>query len=388
MARFDIDKATVRNKLEPRREPYWGAPVETGLYVGFRRLEMGGNWIARYRTEEGQRYQALGVMTAQNDYEAARREARRWMKRVQAGMGATEIHTVAQACAEYVSSLELSKRPEAADAARQSMRRTVYADPMGAMKLDKLREKHLQEWMQRLETGTFVPEAVKGGRKTAPMKPATIRRTLASLKAALNLAVRKRHIAAERAIEWQAVGVSKAAETRRDLYLTREQRRALRDAATGSLRDLIECVALTGCRPGDPAVALRKDYDHRSGSVTFKTKEHPRTIPLSAPARELLDRLAKGKLPLAHLFTDDEGSAWTSRRWHEPMKAAVEAAGLPPQTVLYTLRHCWITDAIVSGMDLLTVARLVGTSVAMIEKNYGHLVDAAARDRLAQVSFI
>jgi hypothetical protein len=39
-------------------------------------------------------------------------------------------------------------------------------------------------------------------------------------------------------------------------------------------------------------------------------------------------------------------------------------------------------------MDLLTVARLVGTSVAMIEKNYGHLVDAAARDKLAQVKFI
>lgn len=39
-------------------------------------------------------------------------------------------------------------------------------------------------------------------------------------------------------------------------------------------------------------------------------------------------------------------------------------------------------------MDPLTVARLVGTSLEMIQKHYGHLVHSAARDKLASLSFL
>ena len=70
------------------------------------------------------------------------------------------------------------------------------------------------------------------------------------------------------------------------------------------------------------------------------------------------------------------------------MKAAAADANLPSETVLYTLRHSWIIDAIVAGMDLLTVAKLVGTSLLMIEKTYGHLVHDAVRDKLAKVAFV
>ena len=65
-----------------------------------------------------------------------------------------------------------------------------------------------------------------------------------------------------------------------------------------------------------------------------------------------------------------------------------KAAKVPDGVVLYTLRHCWISDAIVGGMDLLTVAKLSGTSLAMIEKHYGHLVQGVARDKLATVEFL
>jgi site-specific recombinase XerD len=46
----------------------------------------------------------------------------------------------------------------------------------------------------------------------------------------------------------------------------------------------------------------------------------------------------------------------------------------------YTLRHSVITDMLTGGMDSLTVARMAGTSLAMIEKHYGHLLhDHAAK---------
>jgi site-specific recombinase XerD len=56
--------------------------------------------------------------------------------------------------------------------------------------------------------------------------------------------------------------------------------------------------------------------------------------------------------------------------------------------VLYTLRHSWITDAITGGIDLLTVAKLAGTSLAMIEKHYGHLVEDRVPDQLAAIQMM
>lgn len=391
MPRLEIDKATVRSKLAPRREPYWGPPVERGLYVGFRRLEQGGNWIARLRNEDGRQvYNSLGAVSATNDLENAKKEARRWAKNLEAGIQADVIETVAEGCSEYVKWLRLSKRDAAADDAARRFARTVDQDPLGKVKLTKLRESHLVDWKGRLEAGKLAALPVMRGRpaESKPLSPAGVKRTLTALKAALNHAVRKRLIAPEKAHEWREVQPDAEADGRRDLYLDRAQRAKLLAAATDELRDYIECVALTGCRPGDPAGALRKDYDGKSGVVTFRSKKRTRTIPLGPQARALFERLAKAKLPKAHLFAQPNGAAWTADAWGDAVREAVAAAKLPLQTVLYTLRHSWITDAIVGGMDLLTVSKLTGTSLVMIERHYGHLAQAATRDKLETIAFV
>ena len=69
--------------------------------------------------------------------------------------------------------------------------------------------------------------------------------------------------------------------------------------------------------------------------------------------------------------------------WKYPIKEAVKAAGLPAATTAYTLRHSVITDLIRARLPILTVAQLSGTSVAMIEKHYGHLVRDDAEEALA-----
>lgn len=389
MARFEIDKATVRNKLEPRREPYWGAPVERGLFLGFRRLEQGGNWVARFRTDEGKQvYQALGPLSPTNDYETAVREARRWGRGASLGVKRTDIETVADACLEYVDALKRDKRDSSAEDAQQRISRTVLCDPLGKVKLTKLRERHLEEWRIRLEQGGFTPLVVRGKRAAKPLSPATFKRNLTIVKAALNLAVRKRHVSPERSLEWESIRPEKDADGRRDLYLTKEQRRTLLAAVPDDLRPLVYCIALTGCRPGDPAAVRRRDYDGRNGAVTFTTKDHPRNIPLSPTAKALFDDLAKGKGAQELLFTQENGEPWTPRAWFKPVRDAVLASELPEAVVLYSLRHSWVTDAIVGGMDLLTVAKLVGTSLTMIEKHYGHLVHSAAREKLAALDFV
>ena len=70
-----------------------------------------------------------------------------------------------------------------------------------------------------------------------------------------------------------------------------------------------------------------------------------------------------------------------------PIKGAVNSANPPGAVAAYTLRHSVITDLIRVRLHALMVAQLSGTSVAMIERHYGHLV-VMTRNRFRSVSAI
>jgi site-specific recombinase XerD len=80
------------------------------------------------------------------------------------------------------------------------------------------------------------------------------------------------------------------------------------------------------------------------------------------------------------------GKAWNKDAWKGPIKAAVAAAELPSSVTAYSLRHSVITDLVTGGLDLLTVAQLSGTSVAMIERHYGHMRADHAAAALARLA--
>src|SRR5262249_654309 len=60
------------------------------------------------------------------------------------------------------------------------------------------------------------------------------------------------------------------------------------------------------------------------------------------------------------------------RHW----KAALRAAGLEYRRP-YDLRHTYATFSIASAVPLFALARRMGTSLAMIDKTYGHLAPDA-----------
>ena len=379
MAREQIDKVTVRNKLAPRREPYWGAPIERGLYVGFRRLEHGGNWVARWWDDEkNQRYCALGPVSDALDYDAAKKQARAWQRSLEAGVAAGEVRTVSDACREYVLDRKKQKGEATSHDAELRFKRTVFQHPIGRLPLGKLTQKRIEAWRDELA------EPDEDGKA---LSKASLNRTLTALKAALNYAVGRRYVSADRVIEWALVKPYKA-DNRRDLFLDLGQRRALLAHAQGGVRDLIEGVMLTGSRVGELTHATRRQFDHRTRSMTLAGKTGIRTVPLSPPAVELFQRISKSKLPNAHLFTRDDGKPWAPSDWDKLVRDAAAAAKLPAGVCLYTLRHSFITEAITGGLSPLDVARLVGTSLVMIDKHYGHLAQTAARERLAQVNFV
>ena len=64
---------------------------------------------------------------------------------------------------------------------------------------------------------------------------------------------------------------------------------------------------------------------------------------------------------------------------------AVEAAGVATPATPYDLRDTFASNALAAGVTVFELARVMGTSVRMIEKHYGTLVDgahAAITDRL------
>ena len=83
----------------------------------------------------------------------------------------------------------------------------------------------------------------------------------------------------------------------------------------------------------------------------------------------------------------ENGAAWDKDSWKGPVKDAVIAAGLPSKATAYALRHSTITDLIgIHRLDTMTVAILSGTSIAMIEKHYGHLLHDRAATGLAALA--
>jgi integrase len=111
-----------------------------------------------------------------------------------------------------------------------------------------------------------------------------------------------------------------------------------------------------------------------------------RRILLPAQTASILKEQARSKLPAAPLFARADGSMWNRDAWKVPVKDAVRAANLPGEATAYTLRHSTITDLVAGGLDLLTIAQVSGTSVAMIERHYGHLQRERAAAALAELA--
>jgi integrase len=59
---------------------------------------------------------------------------------------------------------------------------------------------------------------------------------------------------------------------------------------------------------------------------------------------------------------------------------AVEASGVQRPARLYDLRSTFASNALAAGVSVFELARIMGTSVAMIERSYGTLIEGAGAD--------
>jgi integrase len=195
----------------------------------------------------------------------------------------------------------------------------------------------------------------------------------------------------------------------------------------GAYGPLVTFAAETGLRPCEWLALERRD-DDKANRVLYverervdaetkpygKTAASRRRVPLTAAALEAIEALPP-RLDSPVLFPAVRGGYlnlrnWRSREWD----TAIESAGLAvckcghlsgvhdhacaaracqcekfERSVLspvpYVLRHTFASNALAAGVGTFELARVMGTSLEMIERTYRHLVrgaDDAFRSRL------
>jgi integrase len=160
---------------------------------------------------------------------------------------------------------------------------------------------------------------------------------------------------------------------------------------------LVVFVAETGLRTNEWVALERRDVDKAGRAVAVqrryaegvltpfpKTARSRRRVPLTQRALAAIEALPP-RLDTTLLFPAPRGGyidlhVWRRREWYP----ALDAGGIARRGP-YHLRHTFATEALAAGVSIFELARLMGTSVAMIDERYGHLArdsEDAIRTRL------
>lgn len=348
--------------------------------------DVDGVWQVRYREESGRHLtRTLGKFEQyipSGRFDKAMSAARDWLSHLERG-GATASITVMQACDAYVAKVRDLKGDKPAEDLQDRYRRWVKSDPIQKLEIVKLTRDIVTRFRRRL-----IDAPVKVGKSggTRARSKDTVNRDMAAVRAALNQSLQDGIATSDFA--WRVpLAAFKNVTRRREIYLDRNQRRRFIDLAQPDLAQFIRALCLLPLRPGALASLLVADFDQRFDILRIGRDKSGADRKFKVPPMiaDFLRTSAGERGGNEPLVVRANGLAWNKDAWKDPLKAAAKKAGLPGETVAYSLRHSAISDLVHGGLDLLTVAQISGTSVRMIEKHYAHLRGDVAAIALAKL---
>jgi integrase len=177
---------------------------------------------------------------------------------------------------------------------------------------------------------------------------------------------------------------------------TRDEIDALLKHARGTLKDALTIYHRTGCRTSELLQARVGDFQRGGKSLVLGRHKRsktmraptPRTILLDDKAFAVVERLAAGRSPDAPILPNASGDPYTAgvfdHRWARLRKRAKVRESITP----YSFRHLYISELLTAGLDSLVVAKIVGTSVGMLERVYFHFTAGAFRAAIAKLEAV
>jgi integrase len=219
-------------------------------------------------------------------------------------------------------------------------------------------------------------------------------RLMSAFRQALGAAQRWKYIASNPAVD---AGSNPQPRVEELLPFSTEEVDALARELGPAYGALAVFAAETGLRTNEWVALERRDLDRAGRAATVqrryadgvltpypKTARSRRRVPLTTRALDALNGIPP-RLDTALLFPAAKGGhigldTWRAREWYP----ALDAAGIDRRGP-YHLRHTFATEALAAGISTFELARLMGTSIAMIDRTYGHLArdsEEAIRARL------
>jgi integrase len=239
---------------------------------------------------------------------------------------------------------------------------------------DSALDKVTPEEVERFKTtraGEF--KTVRAGEKrkqiAKKVRPATVNRELACLKALFNFAIKADAIAKNPVSRVKFLAENN--QQTRVLSYT-DQQRYLANASP-ILRDIATLILETGMRPEEVYTLRPENVDLVRCWLQIpygKTAAARRRITLTANAQDVLRRRMTG-LETRYLFPCESDPTRPIPKVNNAHDRAVKTSGIQPAR-LYDLRHTWATRAAMSGIDLVTLAAMLGHSRIQMVLRYAH----------------
>jgi integrase len=240
--------------------------------------------------------------------------------------------------------------------------------------LDKITADEVERFKtERREQFVTVRGTENGQRKKTKrrIKPATVNRELACLRAMFNHVLKGDVPVKNPVSKTGAKALQENNEQTR--VLSYDEQTKYLAKATPMLRDVATLILEAGIRP-EEVYRIQPENVNLAGGYLFnpfgKTKASRRRVPLNSIARSVLARrMTDIKTPF--LFPCETNPDRPVPKVNNAHDRAVKASGVA-RFRLYDLRHTWATRAAEAGIDLVTLAALLGHSKIQMVLRYAH----------------
>ena len=248
----------------------------------------------------------------------------------------------------------------------------VYSNYMAAHKTQKTREtdryrlKFLLPFFGSLKLSEITPQRVEiyKNARLQFVKPSTVNREIALLKAILNFAVKQGIIGVN-----PIKDVEKMKEPPgRVRYLKPEELAKLLKVSPPYLRAIIQVAVFTGLRKSDLLSLKWDNIDWKNNVIKVHVKKtnELRFIPMSDIVKEVLKNLPRDS---EYVFTYRGKPIKDIKK---SFRTACMKAGITDFR-FHDLRHTFASYLVMNGVDLRTVAELMGHKTLRMVQRYSHL---------------
>jgi len=155
-----------------------------------------------------------------------------------------------------------------------------------------------------------------------------------------------------------------------------ERKRRQKPSAAARWRQVLIFLRFTGARPGEASRLKWEDIDLAAGVIrlqrhkTSKKTKKPRIILLHPVVVKLLIYLRRLNQPGEFVFLNHRKNPWNRANLGNRMQRARKAAGIPTDAKLYGTRHAFGIRSILNGVDIKTLAELMGHQTTRMTEHY------------------